>query len=373
MHISFRKGVNPNEGTINRGGRRGRRVRSMHTMASLSGTLQRRGGHDRRILRRQRRQRPLTAGTLPVLNGPGRYEFGSGYLLLTKRRDSEPGTDEGNAGIGADCFKTGGAITNLTLGTVIRWPETLPASTGRWKRRQSARLARAITVNSGGVLQESNLVAADTGSLTVRSRGWLDVASAFAAYGPLTNFGTMNLTNAHIPSTTAMASAYSGGINNQGQINFYGATGDEINCTSASVYVINQGTISQRPGTGPTSINATVLTDPGTLDSQGGTLTLDGVALQSSSVLNFGLNSAMDYGSIILDASAVLSGTVSANFNGGFSPVIGDSFNVLSYPYFLESLRKQIFPPALRPRAFTAPRSLACRSQPQARHPPSPS
>jgi hypothetical protein len=67
------------------------------------------------------------------------------------------------------------------------------------------------------------------------------------------------------------------------------------------------------------------------LDSQEGTLTLNLLSLQSSSILNFGLNSPTDYGKIAVSTNIVLTGSVSANFNNGFVPATGDTFKVLTY------------------------------------------
>jgi hypothetical protein len=171
-----------------------------------------------------------------------------------------------------------------------------------------------------------------TGSLTVAAGGILNVASSLTLYGPLTNAGTMNLTNASVVLYNNGTASYNAGIDNLGAINFYGASGDQIISGLGDEYLINQGMISQRPGTGNSSVNAAQFTDPGTLDSQEGTLTLNKLPLQSSSILSFGLNSATDYGKIAVQASTVLAGTVGASFNNGYIPASGAQFNVLSGP-----------------------------------------
>ena len=48
--------------------------------------------------------------------------------------------------------------------------------------------------------------------------------------------------------------------------------------------------------------------------------------------LNFGINSLTNYGRISVAAPVALTGTVSANFNGGYCPVTSNSFPVLTYP-----------------------------------------
>jgi hypothetical protein len=274
---------------------------------------------------------PLAVGTPPVLNGPGQYQFTSGYLLLTVNAIPNLSLTGGTLELGPG-FQQGGAITNLTLDGIVLGAETNQVS-GTLTATNST-ISGALTVNSGGVLNEYGGTLAVTGLLTVESGGSLNVASRFDVFGPLTNAGTINLTNAELALYNNNSATYHGGIYNQGEINFYGASGDQIDTTFGDEYVINQGTISQRPGTGNSAINAAVFTDPGTVDSQEGTLALSSVSLQSSSVLNFGLNSPTDYGIIALNTSVVLSGTISANLNNNFVPANGDTFNVLSYPSF---------------------------------------
>jgi hypothetical protein len=229
-------------------------------------------------------------------------------------------------------FQDGGAITNLTLdGT------TLPAGNYQVNGTliaTNSTLEGTITIKAGGVLDTFAASLAATGSLTVQSGGSLDVASGFYVHGPITNAGMMNLTNATIYLYNNNTASYQGGIDNQGQINFYGASGDAVYAEYGNEYLTNQGTISQRPGTGNSSISTAVFSDPGTLDSQEGTLTLAIVSLQPSSVLNFGLNSSTDYGVIAVRTNVVLNGTVSVNFNNGFVPANNATFNVLTYPSF---------------------------------------
>ena len=78
----------------------------------------------------------------------------------------------------------------------------------------------AFTLNSGGVLNESGLSLQSTGSLTVENSGVVNMASRFSALGPLTNFGTINLSNGSIAIYNGNGSSYTGGIVNQGTITF---------------------------------------------------------------------------------------------------------------------------------------------------------
>jgi hypothetical protein len=275
----------------------------------------------------------LTVGTPPVLNGPGQYEFTSGYLLLTEEAIPNLALEGSTLELGP-AFEQGGAITNLTLDgiSLVGTNEVSGTLTAT-----NSTFSGMLTIEGGGILNEAGGQVTDTGSLTVNRGGVINLASRLELLGPLTNDGTINLTNASIALYNGNGSGYLGGIVNTGQINLYGADGDQINANegpSGDEYIINSGTISQRPGTVSSSIQAPLVTNPGTLDSQEGTLTVTGLTLQSSSVLNFGLNSATDYGHISRPTNAALTGTVSANYNGGFVPAIGDEFNVLAYQSF---------------------------------------
>ncbi len=274
---------------------------------------------------------PVTMNAPPVLNGPGEYEFVSGYLLLAENVNSNLMLTGGTLELGPG-FQQGGAITNLTLeGTSLMQGANQVNGT---LTMTNGTINGMLTINSGGVLDEYNMTLAASGSLTVDGGGTVNVASRLTVEGPMTNGGTINLTNASIVIYNNNTTTYNGGMDNEGQINFYGIYGDQIETELGEEYLINQGTISQRPGTGGSTISAAVFTDPGTLDTQEGTLTLSTVSLQSSSVLNFGLNSLTDFGNINLGKSVVLSGTVSANLNNGFAPAIGNTFKVLSFPSF---------------------------------------
>jgi hypothetical protein len=184
------------------------------------------------------------------------------------------------------------------------------------------------------MLNDTGGTVAATGSVTVQGGGILNMTGSLFASGPLTNAGTMNLTNSIVYLYNDNGVSDYGGIVNQGQINFHGSGGDEIYGVSGYEYLINQGTISQRPGSGGSSISVPIFSNPGTLDSQEGTLTLKVVNLPPSSILNFGLNSPTDYGVISIQTATVLTGTVSANFNSGFVPAAGQSFKVLTFPSF---------------------------------------
>ena len=198
---------------------------------------------------------PVTAGTPPVLNGPGQYQFGSGYLLLNNETiQTEPtsGTLELET-----MFDQDGAITNLTLdGISLAGTNSV---TGTLTLTNSP-VAGALTVKSGGVLNETGLSLQSTGSLTVENGGVVNMASRFSALGPLTNAGTLNLSNASIALYNGNGSTYTGGIVNQGTINISGANGNQITANEGpqgGEYLFNEGSINLKSGAGATEISVT--------------------------------------------------------------------------------------------------------------------
>ena len=212
---------------------------------------------------------PLTVGTPPVLNGPGQYQFTSGYLLLTVDAIANLTLAGGTLELGPG-FQQGGAITNLTLDGITLGAGTYQVN-GTLIATNSV-LNGAITVKSGAVLDEFGGTLDPTGSLTIEGGGVLNVASTFSLEGPLTNAGTINLTNAAFYIYNNNGINWSGGIDNQGVLNFYGASGDAISSYGGGYeYLINGGTVNEQPGTGASTINVYLGGLAGTYDAALGT------------------------------------------------------------------------------------------------------
>ncbi len=93
--------------------------------------------------------------------------------------------------------------------------------------------------------------------------------------------------------------------------------------------IANNGTFTVA-GTGTSTFNDT-FNNTGTLNAQSGTTSLTGGYSLTSGTLNFGLTSLSSFGEITLTGAAKLTGGLSANLNPSFSPIIGDSWQVLNY------------------------------------------
>ena len=174
----------------------------------------------------------------------------------------------------------------------------------------------------------------DAGShwpFTVEGGGVLNVASTFTLAGPLTNAGTINLTNAAFYIYNNNGVNWAGGIDNQGVVNFYGAAGDTISSYGAGYeYLINQGTVNEQPGTGPSSIQAS-FTNNGAVDALSGILSFNGSFTTIGGTLSFGVSNLSSFGQIHILGNVALNGTASVSWLGGFTPAIGNSFALLDY------------------------------------------
>ena len=205
-----------------------------------------------------------TAGAPLVLAGPGSYQFISGDLLLPTDVIPNLALLGGQLKLGAS-FQ-GGAITNLTL-SGITLMSTLPV-TGKLDDTGSSILGNLL-VASGGTLNANlgavySLYPAILSALTVAHGGTFNVTALFKIYYPLTNSGTINLSN-------AAASLLGGGtIDNQsgGLINILGSSSIAVSIYgSAANYFANRGVLLQN------SPGVTNLTSLYNFDNSQGTVT----------------------------------------------------------------------------------------------------
>ena len=205
-----------------------------------------------------------TAGAALVLAGPGSYQFISGDLFLPTDVIPNLALLGGQLKLGAS-FQ-GGAITNLTL-SGITLMNTLPV-TGKLDDTGSSILGNLL-VASGGTLNANlgaiySLNPAILSALTVAHGGTFNVTALFEIYYPLTNSGTINLSN-------AAASLLGGGtIDNQsgGLINILGSSTIAVSIYgSAANYFANRGVLLQN------SPGVTNLTSLYNFDNSQGTVT----------------------------------------------------------------------------------------------------
>ena len=129
----------------------------------------------------------------------------------------------------------------------------------------------AIIVENGGVWNASGPTLAGSGVVMIENGGTLNLTARFSLEGPLTNAGTINMTNASIAIYNNDTATYNGGIDNKGQINFYGAGGDQISSNLGLEYMMNEGAINEEAGTGPSAVNGYFGVLQGTYNAAAGT------------------------------------------------------------------------------------------------------
>jgi hypothetical protein len=107
----------------------------------------------------------------------------------------------------------------------------------------------------------------------------------------------------------------------------------------------NFGTFRKSGNTGDTILDGNVtFNNSGTLDSQFGNISLQGVYNLANGTLNFGISGLTNYGTITLSGAAALTGAISANLNNEYQPVGGNSFTNLYYDSYTGAFTNAILP-----------------------------
>jgi hypothetical protein len=197
------------------------------------------------------------------------------------------------------------------------------------------RVTGTLGFNGGGLASAS--------PLTITANGVLNFnGAAVNIYAPLTNSGTINWLNGSL-SVANNAGVYTGTINNQGIWNLQCDQG-----LSSAGYGFenfsNIGTLRKTAGLGTTTISL-AFANNGTLDAQAGTIRIAGPYTQTGGTMNFGITSLAYFGQIAFSAGAPLTGTVSANFNGGYFPSAGDTFPLMTFASHPSIFANTAFPP----------------------------
>ena len=205
-----------------------------------------------------------------------------------------------------------------------------------------------LTIANGGVL---NGAATTFGSVMVASGGVVNPVQ-LELTGPLTNFGTINLSNAYVSILNDGTTNAQGGLVNEagGVIDLFAGFG-YVTGGGYPVgydYFINQGRIVKGAGTGSMVLKADFATNSGDITAETGQLMIIGQwTLLSSSSLNVGLSGATNYGNFYFEVynpqtgpapgNAGLNGALNVTLNDGYVPANGATFNVLSYGSFTGS------------------------------------
>jgi hypothetical protein len=168
--------------------------------------------------------------------------------------------------------------------------------------------------------------------------------------------GNCILTNFGMVAWNTIGGDLACGLNNGTQIHNFGLwdvqTDQRLVTWFNSLYVIfnNYGTFRKSAGVSSTVFDGGVsLTNTGTLDVQTGKVTVDGTC-SLTGTLNFGINSATNFGALQLAGAAGFAGTLSVNFNNTTGPylypsLVGHSFGVISYPSEVGLFSRTNLPP----------------------------
>ena len=221
----------------------------------------------------------------------------------------------------------------------------------------SSTLYGNLTVANGGLFNGSAFMYG-AGSVTVASGGVMNLGDLFL-FGPLTNSGTINITNARSSISmynSGMPGAQGGVINQAGGLIDFVSDQTGIGGNSGGYeYLINQGRIIKSAGSGLSGIGPAFATNSGAITAQTGQILMAGQwTLLSPGSLNVVLSSATNYGSFIISTNypnivgtADLAGALNATLNNGYFPTNGTTFNVVTYGSFTGSFSSLGLPAAV--------------------------
>ena len=261
--------------------------------------------------------------------------------------------DQGTLNLTGGGTNSGGNLITLPSGTINFYASLFTNLTTFTGSGSSVAGGASFAGTISGILNWTGGSLA--GSLTLTNNGILNIVpgggNGFNGLF-LTNFGTINWSNAPLRGVNnANARIYNYGLfNDLGDDTFSGGF------NNGTSFIANFGTFRKAGGTGTTTFDANVtFTNAGTLDSQTGTIRLTGPYYLTGGKLNFGINSAANYGQISLAGTPKLTGTLAANLNNGFSPSVGNSFQVLKFTNFTGLFLSTNLPPSsIWQTAYTA-------------------
>jgi hypothetical protein len=274
------------------------------TLFNNLGTFRKSGGGGNTI---------LDSKTYPVIDfdNTGTVEVDSGTLVFQNAVGSATGTFTTTSGTtinfspacyfilrGDNTFTGDGIITgSLQDGSVFS-----PVLHGTMNLSGVTFSADALTVGEDAVV---NFVGPISLGVVFTNFGIVRCSGPVVYAGPVIhNYGLWEIT-----TDNDLVGAGTGTVfNNYGQLRKSGAAG---------YYTTLSGTIS--------------FTNYGTMDVQVGLLAVLGNKSFAGGTLNFGINSATNFGSMYLGSGCALGGTLSVNLNGGYLPAAGNAFTLLTY------------------------------------------
>ncbi len=273
----------------------------------------------------------------PTVTGAGETRFTSGTARLLDRIPGLRLTGGNVAPLPA--FQAGGAITNLALegaaltgtnvvlGTLICQAVSGPLTIG-----PGAAVTWTAGAWSGPIVIESNAVLTLTTSV------------ARELNGPLTNRGSVFLQNGATLYLYGQngAQVYSTGLwDFQSDADLYGINGNPP--------FRNSGLLRKSAGTGSARIGVNssypvAFENVGVMEAVSGTLAFFGSAVVTNGTTRIALRALNDYGRLAYFNPVTLGGTFSAYLTGGYQPVVGNKFTVVTFPSATNVFTSQTLP-----------------------------
>ena len=250
----------------------------------------------------------FTAAAPPVVEGAGLCEFNSGTLTLLDDQIPNLVLGGGTVALGP-AFQNSGAITNLTLSGSTLAGSNVVTGTLNWV--------------AGGL---------NGGWLTVAANGLLNFNSGSQKYAPnsvLVNNGTVAWNGGPIHGN------YGTFITNNGL--WLVQTDNSIDnynvCCGGNPTFVNAGTFAKSGTFGATTLINVSFLNSGTLDIESGAVNFasSGTYAQTGATLEFGVTAPNLAGQLNVPGQVNLDGTLTVHFLNGYTPVTGDTLNLITY------------------------------------------
>ncbi len=273
----------------------------------------------------------------PVVSGPGLVRLTGGTLQLVS---PIPGFDYvGGSVLPLPTFQDGGVITNLLLqGATLAGSNTVRGAL------TCQSVAGPLTVLSGSSVVWND--GAFAGPVFVANGAALTLAGGptKTLNGPLTNQGTI----AFAGGQTLYVYGNNGGrVLNSGTWDFQGDS--DVFGINGNPPFQNSGAVRKSAGGGQARIGVyssypIAFESVGVIEAATGTLGFFGATSVSNGTMRAGLRALNDYGKFAFANPVVLGGTLGAYLTGGYQPVVGNRFTLVTFPSVTGAFVGQDYP-----------------------------
>lgn len=259
---------------------------------------------------------PFTNATPASLTGSGGFEFDGGSLTLLSDQIAGLPLVDGTVLLGP-AFQNNGAISNLTMSGATLQGSNLVTGTLNWT---AGSLYGWLTVAPGGLLNISS-----------SGEGENFFYTNYYEPSTLVNFGTVNWASGYLYGTSQTAITNNGLWLAQCDSTLYSYTSG---AAPQGLTFVNNGTFQKTATTGTTAFDNLTFINSGTLDVESGTVSFPSSSAyeQTVATLSFGASAAAITGRLSLSGNVNLDGTLTLNLLNGYSPVVGDTLVLMTYP-----------------------------------------